>query len=146
MARLLVGMFSITLLFACARPPTKAPLDRPNATVSLKSAIVTSSVEPRVITISCLGGGFCREDVLPEDAASDDVEELRDACAHRRGTVSTSPCPRAHVLASCSGGTITVRTYAQEDPKEQAEALGALTEACDALGGLLETTRVAEER
>lgn len=132
MLRFFAFLVGSALLAACAKAP-RSRVERPIATVSLQSALVT----PSVVRLTCRGGGFCREDVIPSEDTSE-IEDVRECCERRRGTVGSAPCPRDGALASCSGGNITVTTYEQDDPKEQAEALENLVSLCEFHGGTLE--------
>lgn len=132
MTRSFTILAAAALLSACARSPRVAA-ERPNATVSLRSAMVLSGA----VTLSCRGGGFCRENTFPiEDTMA--IDDAREDCVTRRGTVGSDPCPRDHAIVSCSGAGITVITYEQDDATEQADAVSKLTQICDMQEGTLE--------
>jgi len=93
------------------------------------------------VTLSCRGGGFCRENTYAiEDTMA--LDDAKEDCTTRKGIVGSDPCPREHAIVSCSGGGMTVVTYEQDDPKEQAEAVSQLTSICEMHEGTLE--RIAD--
>ncbi len=116
----------------CAsRPP---PVNEgPSATVSLRSALVV----PPKVTLSCLGGAFCRENTFDRDDA-EGLAESREDCERRRGRQATSPCAAERAIVSCVGDRMKVVTYVHPDRKEQEESVTAVVDACEALGGTLE--------
>lgn len=139
------------LALACGRAGPGQRIGAPpsrNATLSLRSALVVPPADapPAPLTLSCRGGPLCREMELPSsDARAEDVEEADEDCTHRGGVVGRDPCPRAHVVASCTlgggAGPIRVFTYAADDPEEQDEAVAKMDDLCAAMDGTFELTQ-----
>lgn len=117
---------------ACASRP-RPVAQGPSATVTLRSALVVS---PKV-TLSCVGGAFCRENTFDRDD-TEGLAESREDCERRRGRQTATPCPAQHAIVSCAGDRMKVVTYVHPDRKEQEESVTAVVDACEALGGTLE--------
>lgn len=111
-------------------PSTGATLP---ATLSLKSALIEMPAE---IVVSCRGGGLCRETIAPPEA-KDAIEEARDDCNARGGSLGNDACPRTGTRASCTlgggVGPIRVFTYAQEHVERMTELCGAADGQLDAV-------------
>ncbi len=135
------------LVVACNGAGAGQRIDAParrNATLSLRSALITVAPEEATPVIaSCRGGALCRELELPRGGANADaIEEANEDCTHRGGTIDTTPCARAGVVASCTlsgvAGPIRVFTYPQQDANEQQEAVSKMDDLCSAMDGTFE--------
>jgi hypothetical protein len=123
----------------CASGP-RPITENPSATVTLRSALVAS---PKV-TLSCVGGAFCRENTFDRDDA-DALEEAREDCDRRRGRATETACPAERAIVTCAGDRMKVVTYVHPDRKEQEESVTAVVDACEALGGTLEPGPASRE-
>jgi hypothetical protein len=80
----------------------------------------------------------CRETIAPREA-TDSIEEAREDCEHRGGLVTSEPCPREGVAASCAlpGGVGPIAIFAYE----VGETIATLDDLCSAAEGTFERAR-----
>ena len=145
MAKVLALVLGAMLVTACggtaAIPAaSKAAVPSGTSTLALSSAIVGSTTAASTL-LACHGEAFCREDVIAS-GHEDTRADTADRCREQRGTVSSEPCPRERAVGSCSlggeAGPITVYTYAQRSPTDQADALATMKDLCEQMSGELE--------
>lgn len=108
-----------------------------SATLSLKSALIeVPSDAPSEVTVSCRGGGLCRETIAPADA-KEALAEAKEDCTDRGGLLGSDACPRVNVRASCTlgGGAGPIRVFTYEE-----EIVSRMSDLCSTADGQFERT------
>jgi hypothetical protein len=122
------------LILGCAAPPT--------GSVTLRSGqLALTEKAARLEILACHGEAYCKEMSAPSFDQETRVE-AHEECTRRNGKTATDACPRARVVATCrlSGehGPITVYTYTQANPNDEAHAVSTMSELCESAGGAFE--------